>query len=89
VKSLEVAGMGDRLTPEGKGDLISLLRFFLRMVIEYESEDVIKKYSSDIETTCIHQLGGEEIWSQLEKVANTLFEKHKKVLLEAHPIADV
>ncbi len=87
MKSLGVAGMGDVLSPEGTGDLIALLRIFLRVVIEYEPEEVVDKYAKDIKTTCFTQLEGEDVWAQLEEFADSIFEENREALLKAHPIS--
>ena len=86
MKSLGVAGMGNELSPEGKGDLITVLQGFLCVVQEYETEDVIEKYTKDIKATCIHQLEGEGIIDRTEDIANQCFDKYKERLLNDYPV---
>ena len=86
MKSLGVAGVADVLSSEGKGDLITLLRIFLRIVVEYETEEVVDKYAKDIKDTCMMQLDGEDVWSELEETVDSLFLQAKEDILNIHPI---
>ena len=86
MKSLGVAGMGNELSPEGKGDLITVLQCLLLVVQEYETEDVIEKYTKDIKATCIHHLDGRRILDQTKDIANQCFDKYKERLLNDYPV---
>ena len=86
MKSLGVAGVGDELSPEGKGDLITVLQAFLLVIEEYETEDVIEKYTKDINATCIHQLEGGGILDQTKDNASQVFDDFKERLLNDYPV---
>ena len=86
MKALGVAGVADQLTGPGKGDLITMLQCFLLVVKEYETEDVIEKYTEDIRTTCISQLDGERILDQTEENAKSIFDGMKEDLQKHIPV---
>jgi hypothetical protein len=86
MESLGVAGKGNDLSPKGKGDLISLLQVLRIVVQEYETEDVIDKYTNNINATCIQQLKGGGILDKSQEIAEQYFGTYKKDMLAAHPI---
>ena len=89
VKAIGVSGMGDRLKPEERGDLMTLLQIFLAIANEYEPSQNLDKYNTDINDICLHQLEGENILEEVKSNANVMFQDLKDTLMEEHPIEGI